>query len=124
MKKICFCLFLTFTLSCNKTEYIDYPPQLRFSVIDEQGRMVSGACIILYSTYDDWWSMQNPIDSALTDNKGTYLFKNLQEVYYFFDVAKGDSLKNTPNCTSTEEPLKKGVQTNLTILLQSFSDDK
>lgn len=110
-------------VACQKTEYIDAPPQLQFTVVNEEGTLVDSAKVMLYSTYEDWYSVQNPLDSAFTDTTGRCLFTDLQEVYYFFDVSKGEDLLSMMSTSSTKGPLKMGVLTNITLILKKEQYD-
>lgn len=112
-------VLLTFS-SCDKVEYVDAPPQICFTVVDEGGALVEGADVNLYATYDDWYAMTNPLCSGKTDVDGKCLFAELQEVFYFFDVEKGEEMGNSSNNSSIEESLKSGVVTNITVILKKF----
>ena len=113
-------IFFAAASSCQKTEFVDLPPQLRFNVIDEAGNMVPDAKVKIYATYEDWFAIQNPIDSSLTDSTGSCLFTDLQEVYYFFDVEKGEDMRNLPNNSSIEKPLENGKMMNVTVILKQY----
>ena len=109
-------LFVTF-LSCEEIKYVDALPQLQITVVDQEGTLVEGAQITLYATYEEWYNVENPLDSGITDISGKFVFEDLQEVYYFFDIVKGEELSNSLNATSLSEPLKIGVRTNVTVII-------
>ena len=104
-------------VSCNKTEYIDIPPQLQITIIDQDGRFVEDAEVKLYTSFDDWYNIAEPLFEAKSDSSGKCLFTNLQETYYYFDVLKGEDMQNSSEVSSIEYPLEKGVLNNVTVIL-------
>lgn len=119
MKKLFIALVVLFAFSaCEKTNYVDSPPQLKFTVLDENGVLVEDAKVTLFITHDDWYYIQNEFMSATTDSTGTCLFTDLQEVYYFFNVEKGEELTNSTSNSSIEKPLQEGVVTNVSVILK------
>jgi hypothetical protein len=101
---------------------MDVDPQLQFTIKDENEALVEGATITLYSTYDDWYALENEIETGISDDLGTCLFTDLQEVYYFFNIDKGDTLSNSTGNSSLKEPLEINTITNITVTI--YNDDK
>ncbi|MDE5419878.1 hypothetical protein L3049_17950 [Labilibaculum sp. DW002] len=121
MKKIVIALIALIAFSaCEKTNYVDSPPQLQFTVLDENGVLVEDASVTLFTTYDAWYNIEDSEENmiATTDSTGTCLFTDLQEVYYFFNVEKGEELTNSTSNSSMEKPLQKGVITNISVILK------
>lgn len=118
MKKLLIVFFsASLLVSCSKeTLFIDNPPQLEIVVFDVNIIKIQNASITIYLTEEDWQSKTNSIAQQNTDSNGTALFKNLEEVIYYFYVQKAN-LDNTLGISYFANPLKKNeirvVQTTI-----------
>lgn len=103
---IVFCLIL-FT-GCTEKEYVylDLAPQLDIIVEDQSGNSTEGATVKLYNSGEDFYGNQNPLQIKVSDQSGKALFKDLNEIIYYFYFEKGE-LNNYYEAVTFARPLKK-----------------
>ena len=99
--------FLISTFGCTKEDIleIDVAPQLELTVLDSSGNNVVGASVSIYSSEANWESRSNPIQENTTDASGKVLFKELNQIRYFFYVSKG-AMNNYYDIASFTNPLR------------------
>jgi len=111
-------LLIALFSSCSKDDHIDKEPSIVISVSNENGDKFSGAVVLLYDNYHDWYEMTNPVHAGVTNENGEILFENLQETIYYFDATYSETHWNYPlGVYRTEQPLKKGIQKNVSVVL-------
>ena len=92
------------------------PTKLRITVIDGLGNPVEGAKVTIYKKEVDYTNNQNPVDSAMTDNKGRVTFKELQPISYFVDARKDDSNNNGEGVQIS--PLQEGKLNKVNTVIE------
>jgi len=108
MKKIPIYLICFLVLNaCIEEEHIAVPPQLKIIVTSITGNIVPGASISLYGSENDYKEDLNLIITKQTDEDGAYIFKDLDEVIYYFNVEKGQQ-NNQFDITFFKAPLQNG----------------
>lgn len=110
MKKIFICVFailIVILISCIKEEYHIVPPQLKIIVRNFSGELIQGATISLYGSKEDYIADSNLIISKQTKEDGAYIFIELEEIIYFFNVRK-DGLSNRDDNYFFKDTLKSG----------------
>lgn len=106
MKKILILLAISLA-ACTKTEYELLPPQLEIIVVDMNDNVVSNVNISIFLNQEDWEQDINEVTSGITNNSGSIVFENLEELVYFFKAEK-DGLNNDRDIVSFKTTLKKG----------------
>lgn len=126
MKKYSTLLVLLVLAFCGCAKEIHVPPAPSLLVIvsDETGGRLSGAVVLLYKEYADWFNMENHVDAGVADDNGEVLFEDLKENVYYFDASYDDCYWNYPQGVyCTESPLKTGYRTKVRITLHEEGDD-
>lgn len=108
------CLIL---ISCGKTEYLDNAPQLEIHVTNQQGQIVSGATVSLFSNEDDWKQSKGIIYLTQTNANGSALFEELEERNYYFLVEK-EELNNKNEVAYFTDPLKTNVKAIINVIIR------
>ena len=112
-------LLLIGTMSCTKTEYTDYPPELEIHVVNPDHEAISSALIELYQEKEDWDDQRNPVSTAYTNDTGTCVFPDLEAKNYYFFIQK-DSLSNQYGIAGFEEALRPNEIRVLTITIENL----
>lgn len=108
MKKLILSLIcIVFLSNCVKEEFLLVPPQLKIIVRNLSGDLVNGATISLYESRTDYLADSNLVVAKQTSIEGSYIFKDLKEIIYHFNVSK-DSLSNYEDITFFKDSLKMG----------------
>ncbi len=94
-------------LSCKKTVYQDMNPQLKVVVKNSDQNPVKDASVYLYASVDDFQNNTNVVNSGTSDETGSVLFTDLQEVIYYF-MAEYDGKCNCYGVSATSDSLQKG----------------
>lgn len=80
-------------MACASTQIMK--TSLRVTVLDELGKPVEGASIVVYGNESDYRASKNPLNNeTLTNEKGIATIKDLEAKAYFLDVRKGDMNNN------------------------------
>lgn len=67
-------------------------PQLEIHVLDADNQPVSGAYAALFTSYEEWISLENPVQVwRKADPAGHILFSDLDEIPYYIYVRSGES---------------------------------
>ena len=111
--------FLMLMAGCKKEEYldVDVSPQLEITVVDISNNRVQGATVTLYYSEADWELKNNMIQKKVTDTTGKVLFKELNEVRYYFYVEK-DTKNNFYEVVTFSNPLKKNEIKAITCVIK------
>lgn len=111
-------LFL-FLFGCTEKEYIDIDvsPQLEILVKDKAGNPILGATVSLYTSENDFNSKVNAHKIEMTNAVGKVLFKDLNEVVYYF-YAEKDGLNNFYEAVTFTKPLTKNEIRTITCVIR------
>ncbi len=105
------------TSTAIKTVTITQGTALRISVKDELGNLSVGATVKLYSNLTDYTNKTNQVGATLTTNSSGYvLFKNLNPLAYYFDIANGCQ-NNIKEIVGFSSPIPQSAQTNISVTL-------
>lgn len=110
-------LFAIVLISCEKTVFIDNPPQLEITVLDESGNRVQDANVTLYGSEEDWKAKSTALQSELTNSQGVVLFENLEEQIYFF-YAQKDKLSNEESISALDKELQFNIKALITTIIK------
>lgn len=103
-----FLILLTISLAaCTKIEYELLPPQMEIIVLDFNDNVVPNVDVSIFYNQDDWEQNFNKVTTSTTNNSGSIVFENLEELVYFIKAEKGE-LNNDRDIVSFSNPLKKG----------------
>lgn len=80
--------------------------KLQITVTNDLGNLMEGATVTLYANEDDYDSETNPVQTALTDEKGRVLFYELEPMAYYMTVTK-DDLTNAGRGVKTTKLIEK-----------------
>jgi|GEM_PF-2506103 len=87
----------------------DSPPtQLKVTVVDNSGNVVSGASVTLYETQQDYVNNTNAVVNGNTDANGNVYFTNLAPIAYYYYIEDG-SLNNDFTTNHFLSPLTPNV---------------
>jgi hypothetical protein len=96
------CLMAAIFFACEKPDNL---PQLEIHVLDANDQPVPGAYAALFSSYEEWLSLDNPVQVwRKADVTGHILFTDLEETKYYIYVRYGDA-DNSLDEIITGEPL-------------------
>lgn len=106
--------------SCTKYDHVEKEPSLLLIVSDDKGELLSGAIVILYDNYDNWFLGDDPVQAGVTDNAGRVTFEDLEEKVYYFDVSWND-LRNYPaGIYRLENSLARGYVKTVEVSLYKY----
>jgi hypothetical protein len=88
---------------------------LNVTVRDETGNLVPGASIKLYSNRENWEKEVNHFAEGVTDEKGLFKFKEVNQLNIFILVRKEDK-DNTNGGEQTK--LEDGKINKITVIIQ------
>lgn len=88
---------------------------LNLTVRDETGNIVAGASIKLFAKKDDYDKEVKPIAEGVTDEKGVFKFKELNQLSIFILVRKDDK-DNSGGGEQTK--LEQGKINKVTVIIQ------
>jgi hypothetical protein len=88
---------------------------LNVTVRDETGNLVPGASIKLYSNREHWEKELNHFAEGVTDEKGIFKFKEINQLNIFILVRKDDK-DNTNGGEQTK--LEDGKINKITVMIQ------
>lgn len=91
---ICSAVLLAGLFSFKNVNTTKLPTNLKITVLDHLGNLAVGATVTLYKSEEDYKNNQNPVASAVTDEKGRVTFKKLEPIVYYLDARKGDMNNN------------------------------
>ena len=91
------------------------PTNVKISIVDELGNRVENATVTLYNSKEDYRAEENPVQTGLTDKKGTVTFKKLEAKVYFVHAYKGD--KNNNFAGVQTDTLTEGKLNKITIVI-------
>ena len=114
---IIFCLILF--AGCTEKEYIylDVAPQLEIIVKDLSGNNVEGASVKLFVSEENFYAKENPLQTKVSDQSGKVIFKDLDEMIYYFYAEKGE-LNNYYEVVTFANPLKKNEIKTITCIIR------
>ena len=113
-------LFFLAVLLVNCTEKItrsDVNPQLEIIVKTESGQLVTNASVSLFLTEEDWKDNINIIQSGNTNNEGSILFTDLEEIQYYFFASKGE-MNNQNQISETNKILEINVKAIIETIIK------
>lgn len=83
------CLMVGGFFACNKPDNL---PQLEIHVLDADNQPVPGAYAALFTSYEEWISLKNPVQVwRKADAAGHILFSDLDEIIYYIYVRSGET---------------------------------
>jgi len=101
--------------SCDKPENL---PQLEIHVLDADNQPVSGAYAALFTTYEEWIALENPVQVwRKADADGHILLSDLDEIMYYIYVRSGEA-DNSLDEISTGQSLSVNERLVVVIHIQ------
>lgn len=94
-------------VSCTKTEHKDMSPQLKIIVKNHDLSIVLEATVDLYQNVDDFQQGINVIKTGITDQTGSILFSDLDEIVYYF-YAEHEGKCNCYGVAATSSQIEAG----------------
>jgi hypothetical protein len=92
------------------------PTSLRITVRNELGNLEENANVQLFKTDEDLRNGTNIVAEEKTDNKGRVTFRNLEPIFYFVNVEKGN--KNNFGAGQKTSELSPKRINNVTIIIE------